>query len=208
MKAKSISIIVALCLLGMSQVNAQVFIKAGINIASLSDNTISDPEFNLAELDQKSTTGFQGGIGVDLPVSSMFYITPELMFIQKGGKNVVDIDENNRLEQRIYYNYIEVPVLAKLKFMGEDSGTGFYFNAGPFAGLALGGRYTEDRTVLGVRTERNADFNFENKDEDDFQKRLDWGIAFGWRAVQQYFPGPALQPGYQQPARRRCQQCQ
>jgi len=180
MKAKSILIAVAFCLgLGMSQANAQVFVKAGINIASLSDNTINDPEFNLAELDRKSTTGFQGGIGVDLPVSPMFSVQPELLFIQKGGKNISEIDEDNRLEQRIYYNYIEVPVMAKLKFYGEDSGSGFYFLAGPFAGLALGGRYTEDRTILGVHTERNADFNFENKDEDDFQKRLDWGVSFG-----------------------------
>lgn len=156
--------------------SAQISIKAGVNIASMSESATID---TYEELEKESVTGFQGGFAFDLAPASMFSIQPEVLYIQKGGKTTYAINDDNKIESRYYYNYLEVPVLAKLKFIGEDSPVGFYLIAGPYAGLALGGKVKTTTTVLGQASTSEDEFNFDNEDEDDFQRRMDWGVSFG-----------------------------
>jgi hypothetical protein len=164
----------ALLFLPLSQ--AQVAIKAGVNFASISESA-SLEEYE--SLKNNSVAGFQAGLSFDLGLSDVFTIQPEVLFIQKGGKSTYTINDNNKIVNRLYYNYVEVPVLAKLKFYGEDSGSGFYLLGGPFIGLALGGKYKTTTTLLGETTTAEEDFNFDNDDEADRQRRTDWGVSFG-----------------------------
>ena len=157
--------------------SAQLGIKAGVNIASVSENQTNGVYTDYAK---KSVIGFQGGLTYDLGVSDMFSIQPELLFIQKGVKSTYILDDANKLESRYYYNYIEVPVLAKIKFYAADkASTGFYFIAGPYLGLAMGGKVATTVTALGVSTERSDDFVFDNSSASARAKRLDYGVAFG-----------------------------
>jgi len=154
---------------------AQVSIKAGVNIASISESaTIESYE----SLENNSVTGFQAGLAFDLGLSSIFTIQPELLYIQKGGKSIYGISEDNQIVSRLYYNYVEVPVLAKLKFFSE-SGSGVYVLAGPFVGLAISGKVKTTTTLLGVTETREDKFDFDNDDAAERQRRTDFGVSFG-----------------------------
>lgn len=154
---------------------AQVAVKAGVNIASISESaTIESYE----SLENNSVVGFQAGLAFDLGLSDVFTIQPELLFIQKGGKAVYAINNDNKIVNRLYYNYVEIPVLAKLKFYGE-SGSGLYVIGGPFIGLAVSGKVKTSTTVLGETTTQEDDFEFDNSEDGDRQRRTDWGVSVG-----------------------------
>lgn len=155
---------------------AQVAIKAGVNFASISESA-SLEEYE--SLKNNSVAGLQAGLSFDLGLSDVFTIQPEVLFIQKGGKSTYTINDNNKIVNRLYYNYVEVPVLAKLKFYGADGGSGFYLLGGPFIGLAISGKSKTTTTLLGNTTTSEEDFNFDNSERDDRQRRTDWGVSFG-----------------------------
>jgi hypothetical protein len=169
------SIILLLSIFSTSALLAQVVIKAGVNIASIAE---SAREETYQEFENKSVTGLQVGAAFDLAPSSAFSIQPELLYIQKGGKVGYELNEDNRIESRIYYNYVEVPVLAKLKIASE-SGNGLYFVGGPFVGLAISGKSKNTVTILGNTTTDEDKFEFQNDDPEERQKRADWGVSFG-----------------------------
>ncbi len=157
------------------QAQAQVAIKAGVNFASISESSRLE---GYESLKNNSVAGFQAGVSFDLGLSKVFTIQPELLYIQKGGKSTYVFNEDNKIVSRLYYNYVEVPVLAKLKFYKEDGG-GFYILGGPFVGLAISGKTKTSTTLLGNTTTSENDFNFDNDNEADRQRRTDWGVSFG-----------------------------
>lgn len=83
-----------------------------------------------------NTSGFAIGFPVEIPLSDLFSIQPELNFVQKGysveafniGGFGSDFDYT--------YNYLEVPVLAKLN-LGSGNFK-FQVMAGPYAALGVG----------------------------------------------------------------------
>ena len=154
---------------------AQVSIKAGVNFASISESSRLE---SYETLKNNSIAGFQAGIALDLGLSSFFTIQPELLYIQKGGKATYTINADNEIVNRLYYNYVEVPVLAKLKFFSTE-GHGVYVLAGPFVGLALNGKNKVTTTVLGNSTTREDKFDFNTDNDAERQRRTDWGISFG-----------------------------
>jgi hypothetical protein len=156
----------------------RVAVKAGVNIASLSEDKYFD---DIDDIEEQSIYGFQAGLVFDLGISDVFTIQPELLFIQKGGKFTAGIDENNQFEGRVYYNFIEIPLLAKLQFNSDPGGegVGFYLIGGPFGGFALNGRTETETTILGQTTTLENDINYDDEDADDYQKRIDYGIVFG-----------------------------
>ncbi|MCC7465760.1 MAG: PorT family protein [Saprospiraceae bacterium] len=157
-------------------VSAQVSIKAGVNLASVAEDAVEE---NFAEQSSKSIVGFQAGLAFDLATESAFSLQPELLFIQKGGRVSYGFNDNNKVESRYYYNYVEVPVLAKLKFYNTERNTGLYLIAGPYAGLAVSGKVKTTLTVFGQSSTSEEDISFDNDDPDDRNRRLDWGFSFG-----------------------------
>ncbi len=181
MNAKTIFLFAALTIAAfVPRTNAQIGIKAGANFATTSQNE-SDGDYS--DYTKNSVVGFIGGLTFDVGVSELFSIQPEILFVQKGGKATYKLDDNNKVENRYYYNYVNIPVLAKVKFYGEDAddhtGTGFYFVAGPYVGLAMGGKVASTTTLLGTTTEREDDFVFDNSTEGERAKRFDYGVSFG-----------------------------
>lgn len=176
MNAKTLFLSVALLTAAsIPQIHAQIGIKAGVNLATISQNE-SDGDYS--DYTKNSVVGFQGGLTFDLGVSDLLSIQPEILFIQKGGKATYKLNDANKRESRYYYNYVDVPVLAKLKFYSED-GPGFYFVAGPYVGLALGGKIATTTTLLGTATDQENDFVFDNSSAGERAKRLDYGVSFG-----------------------------
>ncbi len=171
---KSLALATAVLFIGTTAWT-QIGIKAGINVASLSQ----DPdEANYDDYKAVSILGFQGGLTFELPIAGPLAIQPELLFIQKGGKAEYIINESNKLINTVRYNYVELPVLLKLKLGSTDGeGLGFYILGGPFVGYVLNGKSKQELTVLGQTTVSEQDIDYNN--ETIQEKRVDWGASFG-----------------------------
>ncbi len=155
--------------LGISVAQAQFGIKAGINLASLSQEPL---ESNFEDFKDKSILGFQVGIIAELPIVDIFSIQPELIWVQKGGKATYTL-LGNEVERRVTYNHIQIPVLAKIKATTEGESFGLNFFGGPFASFSLGGK-VEIESPLGT-IEEDIDYS----DDDNLERRVDWGLTFG-----------------------------
>lgn len=107
-------------------------IRGGANLSNLEGDLRNESLY-------EDKWGFHGGITLNVPVVGNFFsIQPELLYSNKGFKNS---DEEYTLpnqttplyrrEGRVNYNYLDLPVLAKVK-----AGP-LYFEAGPQASYLL-----------------------------------------------------------------------
>jgi hypothetical protein len=92
--------------------------KAGGNLSSWSGDDIEDA---------KSKFGFHVGAIVNIPVSSMFSVNPEVLFSIEGAKQDADPDDIN-------YNlgFLNIPVLLQY-----NNPSGFYAETGPQIGFLM-----------------------------------------------------------------------
>ena len=141
--------------------NAQFTIipKIGLAVAS----TTNKPKEN----DARMTNGVQLGVACDMRITDIFSVQPELLFIQKGQKFKKALIGAETTTLTI--NYLEIPVLAKLKF-GNDNAK-FYVNVGPSLGIAMSASYKQ--------TGESAEDIPIGSSDDDFFKRTDIGAQFG-----------------------------
>ena len=136
---------------GASISQAQVSIggRTGINFASFSwEEAITDVD----DLRTSSIVGPHVGFVAVFEPSTWFGIQAEANYIQKGGKYIFDcencafqISETQQIafseyeeQSTIRAHYIEVPILARLRFGGENFG--FNVLVGPSAGFAIAAR--------------------------------------------------------------------
>lgn len=111
-----------------------------------------------------SILGFQGGLTFELPIAGPLAIQPEFLFIQKRGKSEYIINESNKLINTVTYNYVEVPVLLKLKLAPPMAKVWAFISSAVLLGHALGGKSKQELTVLGQTTVSEQDIDY--KDED------------------------------------------
>ena len=127
--------------------------KAGV---SLSNVSFSD-DFKSPGEKYKSKIGMIIGVAVEIPlIGEMLALQPELLFHQKGFKYEDPGDGEYTQDATITTNYMELPILAKVKF-GK-----FYAIAGPSFGYGIGGKYksTFNDLYLGTSTETSGDVKF------------------------------------------------
>ena len=128
-------------------------IKAGVNISNLNGYA------NGVELG--SLTTFQAGGLMNIFVSNVFFIEPELLFSGKGNQSA-----------RLYY--AEIPVNIMFKERLETGGLNFGF--GPYMGIGTGGKidkYSYNANYEPVHSVGKIKFG--NSADDDFEK-TDFGI--------------------------------
>jgi hypothetical protein len=87
---------------------------AGVDFSTLSGSDASD---------NKSKTGFMGGLFVAIPVGARMAVEPEVLYSMKGSKF-----GDGTYDETLTLDYIEIPVLFKYNF--NDAG-GPYLLAGP-----------------------------------------------------------------------------
>lgn len=151
---------------------AQVAFKVGGNLSTIAEK---NENFSYDDVENNSVLGAVVGLSVDLGISDIFTIQPELLFSQNGGRNTFNA-LGTKTEVQYRFNYIEIPVLAKIKLGNKDNeGLGIYLAAGPWVGLALNGSF-ESTTTVGnvVLLETKRDFTF---DEEDDTRRLNYGLS-------------------------------
>ena len=174
---KNFTLLLMLPLLFLTaSLSAQIGVKGGINFFNLSqENTAPNAE----EFITTAGIGAVAGITFDLNISDAFSIQPEVLFIQKGGKDEARF-LGTRVEQVTTLNFVEVPVMAKLIFgnSGNDGGLGLYITGGPWAGFALNGKLKSTTFGNDGSKEDSETITFSFDDEDN-RNRMDWGLAAG-----------------------------
>ncbi len=150
--------------------NAQVTITPKIGL------TISSVGYSEDVKDVSVRTSTQLGLAFDLGINSGFSIQPELLYIQKGDKRTKKIGTVTNTEY-LHINYLEIPVLAKMKF-GNDN-TEFYITAGPSLGIGMSAdirTVTSSSLIPSASTTDKVKLGTEN---DALFKRFDLGLQLG-----------------------------
>lgn len=151
-----------------AQAQSGIGIRGGANFSNLSGDLRDEDRF-------ENKLGFHAGLTFGIPViENFFYIQPELLYSQKGFKNNEDEFQSDALnidirrEGKVNYNYLDLPVLAKIK-----AGP-IYFEAGPQASYLLSANNT-------TKTYYNDELQSSSVDEKslDGLRRFEIGYAAG-----------------------------
>ncbi len=150
---------------------AQFGIKGGTNFATIAEE---GEDVSRDDIKNRSINGLVLGLTYEANIADIISIQPELLFAQSGGSNSYTVlGTTTRTKYKI--NYLELPVLAKLKFgnTGQE-GFGFHIAAGPWLGFALNGHYNR-KVTAGETTISEVDRDYSFDDQDD-AKRLNYGL--------------------------------
>lgn len=168
-------------LTGFSQIT---FIpKAGVVLSTIHQSKDLKNEYETVS----SRIGFMVGAGLELTISENFTIQPELMFIQKGYKTEESYDVFTRVsadqefKDNIALNYLELPIMFKIKF------NKFYVNAGPSFSYGIGGsdKWELNDSYNGVTESETSKIKFgkapENNSGDNvyYDNAFDLGVQLG-----------------------------
>ena len=153
MKKVTLSI---LMLVGFAGAFAQTGLKGGVNLTNLYVDDIDDENVKV---------GYHVGIYHEAAITDFLSIQPELLFTSKGAELQYDGFLGGSGKYRYNLNYLEVPLLVKLKLAG------FNVEAGPYAAFLVGANVTDvdsNGNVQGVTSLDRDDFN-----------QLDFGLSLG-----------------------------
>jgi opacity protein-like surface antigen len=82
--------------------------------------------------DFKNRMGLAAGVGIDVPVTDMISVAPEILYVQAGAKF-----EDGGDEGKAKINYIDIPILLKANFATSGSARPFIV-VGPVLGVKAG----------------------------------------------------------------------
>lgn len=115
-------------------------IKAGVNFATI--NSESDVF--------TSRISFHVGFGIESELSDKFSLTPEVVFSSQGAKT------KNGSQNELRLNYINLPIM--FRFYPDG---GFYFEAGPQAGILVSARQSSDSSYdSNISNIKGQDYGF------------------------------------------------
>lgn len=106
-------------------------IRAGVNFSGIADN---NDEFD------KTKTGFNVGLNMDLPIFQSFYVQTGLYFTTKGAKYESDKNKNYWYKDQINPMYLELPIYASWR-LDVSEYTQLQVNIGPYFAVGVGGKY-------------------------------------------------------------------
>ncbi len=173
MRNKSLILLSFLFLAGIAQAQISIGVRAGANLANVSLSDTSDLDIG----DPKTSIGAILGAVLELGITEKLAIQVEPSFIQKGWRIKEELDllgQSFKIDGKYTFNYIDVPILAKLRFNGAN--TGLYAFAGPTFGYMSSGKYKVTTEVAGQKETEEEKLNF---DEEEGINRFDVGAALG-----------------------------
>ncbi|WP_236049851.1 porin family protein [Hymenobacter negativus] len=152
----------------VSSVQAQsvrIGLRAGANYSNLAGNIKNEDTYN-------NKVGFMGGVMLNVPIIADGFLSlqPEVLYSQKGFENkpteYTSILGTQKREGSVNYNYIDVPVLLKVK------AAGLVFEAGPqYSYLLNANNQTKTTTTPTIgnptvsEAENKTDVNGLNRNE-------------------------------------------
>jgi hypothetical protein len=138
-----------------------VGITAGVNWNNINGKTATGDD-----LKNQLKTGFNGGLNVEFPLASGFYLQPGVEYRQKGS----ELSNGNKLG----LSYIDIPVNFIYKPL---LGTGnMLIGFGPYVGFGIGGKV---KSADGTERTVSFDKDYSPSEAQDVQfKKLDAGANF------------------------------
>ena len=152
--------------MSVAQAQSGVGIRVGANLSNLEGDLQNEDRF-------ENKIGFHAGLTYNIPVVGEFFsVQPELLYSNKGFKNSDEdftlLGNTYRREGNTNYNYLDLPILAKIK-----AGP-LYFEAGPQASYLLS---VNNKTKVYMNDELQ-DSNTTQIDRDQM-KKFEIGYAAG-----------------------------
>lgn len=157
------------------------WLKGGVNFANVSYN-------NEGEVDDATLlTSFHVGIMGDITIAKVLAIQPGIIFTGKGAKI-----QSGSPSDITYYKattnplYIELPVNAVIKLPLASPESNFFFGAGPYIAIGVGGKRKIEGKYLGVAFSSKEKIEYSNDDPSTFNdeegaglgvmRRFDYGL--------------------------------
>lgn len=116
-------------------------VKAGANFYKFSGK-----DANFGSVSPKFQVGIAGGGLVNIPVSSMFSVQPEVLFSMEGSKY-----EESGSKLMYKTNYINIPVLLQY-----NNPSGFYAETGPQLGLLMSAKGDDGSSTQDIKDNLNS----------------------------------------------------
>lgn len=148
-------------------------IRAGVNFSGVADKS-TDSDFN--NFFNRTKTGFNVGLNMDVPILTSFYIQTGLYFTTKGGRYQESARELYEVKATLNPMYLELPVYASWR-LDCSKHTQIQVNIGPYFGVAVGGKakYSEKSEKLDYsESEKEPLFG-----KDAILRRGDIGLGVG-----------------------------
>lgn len=183
----------ALGTLATAEAQIGIGLRGGILTTSAS---FDDDETTTEVLEEENVTGYTIGIPIEIAVSNVFSLQPEINFQRRGTSviNRFDSDDGQPLSQSIDrdINFLEIPFLVKLGYTTESFTVAAV--AGPSWSYALGGTTTagnvvdNTESIFGDPVEGEYDIDF---DEEGYN-RSQWGGHVGLQGGIPAGPGKII----------------
>jgi len=160
-----------------------IYLKGGLNLSNISTNSNGNVD------DANMLTSFHVGIMGDLPLAEVLSLQTGLFLTGKGAKTeIYTTSSTTENYYKIKTNplYLELPLNVVFK-IPAGSGGGFYFGAGPYAAMGIGGKTKGEQRFLGTTSTYEKDIVFNNDDpltsgQEDASvnklRRFDYGANF------------------------------
>lgn len=146
-------------------------VKGGLNLANMS---ISPDEGEKMD----SRMSFHIGGLVEIPVSDVFSVQPEILYSSMGAQSEESYSESfmgmeisGHSETKLKLDYISIPIMAKYYFM-----EGLAVEAGPQIGFLMNAKldYSYTETAMGQTMSESGEL-----DVKEMYKGIDFGLGFG-----------------------------
>lgn len=173
MKNRKKYLVFALGLLLSINLFSQTFgIKGGLNLATMLEKNDS----GIISEKYTSQPSFHFGLSAEFPISQLLSLETGLLL---SGKGYHHFEEGNILindyDAVLSIYYLEIPVLAKIKY---DLGSFEVFGTlGPYLAIGFAGNYRYDTEVLGIRVADTTAIEW-GSDINEY-KTLDMGLSIG-----------------------------
>lgn len=161
-------------ILGANIATAQLKIKAGTNISSItgSTNVSVSPNknytFDFSER-TKSKTGFYAGLGYELFITDNFIVTPELIYNQMGANGKIVQNQKSTFKQ----NYLSLPIFFEYKLIDN-----LRFGLGLQINQLINSKSKQEIVSTMPFTEEEITENTESKNS-EFFKKTNYGLTAG-----------------------------
>ena len=138
-------------------------LKVGLNVA----NIISAPEEGVKDLETSSKIGVSGGFYMEIPLTDIWYINPEIVYSQKGASFNYEYTQDYNINHRQEYSttndlpltYIELSPTVSYKASHKLS-----LNLGPAVSFLIGDGYDYKQDPTNQHTLSDGEFNEESID--------------------------------------------
>jgi hypothetical protein len=152
--------------------NGAAWLKGGVNFANVSYNKEGEVD------DANMLTSFHVGIVGDIPIVKFLAIQPGLLFTGKGAKI-----ESGSPSSITYYKattnpkYIELPVNVVVKLPLSSDESNFFFGAGPYIAIGVGGKRKIEGKYLNVAYSSKEKIEYSNDDPSTFNNEEGTGLG-------------------------------